>query len=725
MAEGTLSKSHLVFVFGPFTLDPDARRLVRGDKVVPLTAKAFDTLEALVESAGRTVTKDALLKQVWRDTFVQDDTLAQNISTIRRALGDAAETPKYVLTVPREGYRFVAPVEVGQGRPVVDVPVPVGEHAREHRSNATIQRRRWMVFYASGLASGLLLVLVAFGLRAALSRRRASDQLVPPLATFEVFEPEGAHFSSSGGAVALSPDGRYLAFIAADAAGRDQMWLRPLDSRESVRLPGTEDSSQPFWSADSRSIAFAAHGSLRRIAVPGGESVAICPLPGSVALAGSWSSQDMILFAVGGKGIFEVSASGGTARPVRIPNIETCADCLWPSFLPDGRRFLFTVASAAPNHGIYVGSLDGTPPIRIVEKVSSSTYTESGYLVYASGGALVARRFDAEHARVIGDPIPVADRVWTNPFTARAVFAVSQRGFLAYREPQATRLQWVTRNGSLASQSREAIHHSFTVGPDRRVLASELDPRLGTYDLAVYDTLWQRMNLTFNPGSELRPLWSEDGSAAVFAREQQGGWQLFQVRLDHPGDERPLLPQVSPDAVAPLSWNGDVLEYVTLRRGGPAQAWRIRPERKEARVLIADRAAQGADGRLSPDKKWLAHTINVEDSRVPHMAIHVRAWPNEAGETEVTRAGSVPRWKGDGSELFFIAPGGGLMAQHMDGGRIIGAAVPLFTTDALETSGLAGQAYDVAPDGRHFVVKVAARRPSIVVRSGWSTHLGR
>lgn len=439
----------------------------------------------------------------------------------------------------------------------------------------------------------------------------------------------------------------------------------------------------------------------------------------------------MILFAINGRGLFQVKASGGTATPVTVPGMEPCQDCLWPSFLPDARRFLFAVVSATSNRGIYVGSLEGAVPRRVIElgegragsvaDASSVSYIEAGYIFYASAGALVARRFDPVTGHAGTDVVQIADRVWYNEGTGRAVFSVSQTRVLAYREPLVSRLEWVSRKGATISTVPEGIYNSFTVARDGRVLASQLDALSGTYDLWLHDSTWAApRRLTFDPASDLRPLWAKDESAAVFARKGADGWQLYEVKLDRPGAERPLLPQPSASAVGAVSWDGEVLEYSTSGRSAePSRLWSVRPESAQQPVLIDQDKSNGVQGRVSPDGKWLAYTANETDSRVPNTALFVRRRDNAPGQWPIAPAGSAPHWRSDSRELFFMAPGARLMAQKIEEGGPLGPPVLLCTTEALATTGLAGQAYEAAPDGDRFLIKVAARRPSIIVMSDW------
>src|SRR4030095_14306008 len=103
---------NLLYKFGPYSLDVRERVLTREGGVVPLTPKAFETLFVLVRNSGHVVEKDDLMKEVWPDAFVETANLTQNIFALRRTLGESTAEPQYIETVPRRGYRFVAPVRM-------------------------------------------------------------------------------------------------------------------------------------------------------------------------------------------------------------------------------------------------------------------------------------------------------------------------------------------------------------------------------------------------------------------------------------------------------------------------------------------------------------------------------------------------------------------------------------------------------------------------------------
>jgi hypothetical protein len=192
------------------------------------------------------------------------------------------------------------------------------------------------------------------------------------------------------------------------------------------------------------------------------------------------------------------------------------------------------------------------------------------------------------------------------------------------------------------------------------------------------------------------------------------------VNVDRPGVERTLLREPGPQTVRPIFWKDDLLYYGAARSGADARIWTIRtnnPDRPEL-AASADPGAT-AQARIDPTGRWLAYTVNVTDTRDPRAAVFVRPWPSGQARSQIASEGSLPRWRADGGELFFLAPDGRLMAAPVQEDGAIGPPVPLCPTQALATSGLAGDSYDVAADGQRFLVKVPAHRPSIVVMSGW------
>ena len=200
------------------------------------------------------------------------------------------------------------------------------------------------------------------------SFRRQETASSPPVRFFVSLPPDLTLLGSQNTTMpAVSPDGRRVAFVAA-RGGVKQIWIRPLDALEAQPVFGTEDGSQMFWSPDSRSIGFSATGKLKIVEVPGGPVQTVCDTP--LLRGATWNRDGVILFGSLAGGIFKVPASGGPPAAVTKPDDSHGESAhRFPSFLPDGRRFLYV---AFPSSAIWIGSIDGSPATRLMTAASQA-----------------------------------------------------------------------------------------------------------------------------------------------------------------------------------------------------------------------------------------------------------------------------------------------------------------------------------------------------------------
>jgi Tol biopolymer transport system component len=299
-----------------------------------------------------------------------------------------------------------------------------------------------------------ILALVALAGLAVAAEHFRETPPEPAAVRFQIPAPENASFGDMG--LALSPDGRQLAFIATGADGRPMLWVRPLDSISAHALPGTEGATLlPFWSPDSRVIAFMVQGKVKKIEAAGGPPQTLCEVPGNV-IGGSWSRDGVVIFGTPSGGLFRVPQAGGT--PTRLtpsddPNGEF--GHLRPWFLPDGRHFLYFSRSVKQEVvGIYLATLDGKERRRLVATSQGGAYappaagSRNGHLMFLREGTLMALPLDARRFEPAGDPFPVAEQVGAR--LAMGFFSVSGNGVLAYRNGAAasrSQLVWFDRQG--------------------------------------------------------------------------------------------------------------------------------------------------------------------------------------------------------------------------------------------------------------------------------------
>src|SRR5262245_41602499 len=271
---------------------------------------------------------------------------------------------------------------------------------------------------------------------------------------FSIHPPEKSDFEH----IAVSPNGRYLAFTAA-TGGKYQLWVRALDSTEARPLAGTEGARQPFWSPDSRFIGFFADFRLKTIDCRGGPVEKLCDVRDPSG--GAWSRDGVILFG-DIVWLFRIPATGGKATPVTaLDNLRQEGSHYGPIFLPDGRHFIYGIESRQKEtRGIYLGSLDGTlkrkllddfTVIKYVAAAPGDTNGSAGWLFFGRDGALLARPFAASRLEFIGEPFPLLDKVGSDPISPiNLTFSASDNGVLVF-DPSLNRhhsqYRWVDRRG--------------------------------------------------------------------------------------------------------------------------------------------------------------------------------------------------------------------------------------------------------------------------------------
>jgi Tol biopolymer transport system component len=566
-------------------------------------------------------------------------------------------------------------------------------------------------------------VIAAIG--ALVVQRHPIEEQSRAFAEFTITEPEHRQFADSGGMLALSPNGEYLAFIALDPNGSPSLWLRPLGSTVARPLEGTEGASHPFWSPDSRTLAFFAERRLKAIDVASAVVRVIASLSSPRSLGATWSRTGQILFSVPDDGMYLVPASGGSPQRL-IPGPDSeCAACgTWPYFLPDGRQFLYTVAVANKSvSGIYVGEIGNPHGRRLLDAVSSSTYISPGFLSFARSGTLYLQRFDTRHLRLTGAPVAVAESVAYNTRTGRVLASTSDAGVIAFRRPFDTELVWVDRAGKPEGVAAPpATYLNFSIAPDgRRVAAARLDPRTGTSDVWVFDE-GREVRVTANPGWDRDPIWSEDGAYVVYSSQRGGGWRIYRRRATAVGPEELLLDTDTP--VTPLQvLRSTQIVYAAQRPTLPFDVWTL--ERRQATPLTRIGGSYPSDARLSPDEQWLAYGVPETMGGPWQQALYVSGRPFTENRRAISEAASTPRWRADGHELFYLAKDSSIVAIGIDPQRTPSesAGQALFRASDLARTGISGDVYDVTPDGQRFLLKREVGSSPIQIILNWDARI--
>jgi serine/threonine protein kinase len=518
---------------------------------------------------------------------------------------------------------------------------------------------------------------------------------------------------SPGSRLALSPDGASLAFVARDATGHVALWVRPLDSLTARPLPGTDDASAPFWSPDSRSLAFFSQRKLRRIDVAGGPVLPIseCRSPLGYNLPGTWSRDDVMLFTCQPGPILRVSATGGTPTAVTVPDVIAGEFHVLPSFLPDGRHFVYSALSAglAPG-GVYIGSIDSTGRTRVLEpaQATSARYAQ-GRLLLLRAASLFAQAFDVQHLSRVGEPVPIVEQVEMDSLVpGAAAFTVSETGVLAYQAAGVStpsRLVWVDRGGKRLDVVGDPLRYStVNLSPDGSQAAFSVTEAGQVNDVWIVDLRTGRRNrVTFDRvASATNGIWSHDGSRIAYDSARNGQAGFYEKASTGAGTESLLYATRIVGILTSWSPDGRSLLYTTGTAATAADIWILPLAGNRQPSPFLQTAATEGRGQFSPDGQWIAYSSN--DGRTSNE-VYVVPFPGPGGKWQVSTAGGDwPRWRRDGKEIFFISHDKLTAASiSTGGGRVeVGAVTPLFDFPGPHSVG--GWDYDVAPDGQRFLV---------------------
>jgi Tol biopolymer transport system component len=523
---------------------------------------------------------------------------------------------------------------------------------------------------------------------------------------------------------ALSPDGRLIVF-SASVDGASHFRLRSLATTTARPLAGTEGARYPFWSPDGRSVGFMAGNALKRLDLGGGAPQTLAPVTSGGGA--TWSADGVIVFAPITRGtLMRVSAAGSVVAAVTTLGQGQIAH-LWPQFLPDGRRFLFTALGAPDATGIYLGTLDGSAPIRLTPNDSAGMYLPEGaggagpfrgggWLLWVRGGTLVAQRLDVAKGELTGEPVTVADGVTVPPAGSAAV-SVAATGLVAYRTGTGgqRQLTWLDRSGAARGTVGDpdaTLAHPHVSPDGRRVIVSRGGE--GNRDLWLLDGAGTS-RFTFDAAPETHPVWSPDGTRIVFRSNRTGADDLYQKLASGAGVEERLV--ASNQVKTPESWSADgrFLLYRSIDPQTSLDLWVVPMVGDRTPSVFLKTPFREGYGAFSPDGRWVAYESN-ESGR---NEIYVRPFVPPAaagtpptlagGQWQVSSAGGIyPRWRLDGKELYYLNPAGAMMATPITvtGATLApGAPMVLFPTrifgggeDAAQ-----GRQYDVASNGRFLI----------------------
>jgi serine/threonine protein kinase len=557
---------------------------------------------------------------------------------------------------------------------------------------------------ALAVATALILAWAPWRQSSEATRAMRLSFAVPPNLAFNDAQPDSA---------VISPDGQKIAFTATSADGKWQLWVRSLDSSDARLLPGTDDPLEPFWSPDSKSIAFGSQGKLKRVDLVGGSAQVLCDA--ARMTGGAWSTKGVILFGSDyGSVLFQVPATGGEPKPVTVrDNARGDFGHTTPSFLPDANHFLFRISVNSNPQGVWIGSLDSPEVKQILTDNTSAIYASPGYLIFARNLALMAQAFDADSLRLKGEAIPIIPQAITDA-RGPGRYSVSDNGILVWQSnwKREYQLLWFDREGkqvgSVGPVMEVTSGQEPHLSPDGKRLVIKRDSNIWVIDLARDTGI--RLTSVF---SQL-PLWTPDGSHIIFqsSTNEIGKRGIVQKAANGLGELELLLNGVN----FPAEMSPDGRFILFDRRGVRTQldVWVLPLFGDGKEFPLLNSAFDEREPQLSSDGRWLAYCSDESGS----YEIYVRPFSadGKVGDDKrrvSTNGGFQPKWRVGGQELFYVTGDGQMMSVPV---KASGAGIEFGTPHALFKTRLFGQQailheFDVTPDGQRFLVGTLIGEP--------------
>ena len=673
--------------FGPFAFDRQSRLLWRDGAEIALPPRVLGVLEVLIDRPGQVVARQDLLDGVWKDAFVTDTSLAEAVSFLRQALGDDPQAPRYIQTVHRRGYRFLAPLtETRSLTPDgLDRSLTPNQHFAVSSGARVVSATVKPSIALELLPWSVAVVSAALALSAVWQVARLPAPEAPLVARFDVRPADGTSFDRRAPSLAVSPDGRIVAWSACEAtAGTCALYVRPVDRPDAARLPGTEGGASPFFSPDGRWIGFFADGKLKKIATSGGSPSILADAPAPRGAA--WGPDGRIAFAgVPAGGLSLVSDQGGAVTTLTRPRIDRGEiRHLYPSWLPGGSGLLFTSASSpvadAPGD-LEVVPIGSASPRILRGGVTHAAAAGPGYVLISSGSDLQAATFDERTLTLTGGGDSVLSSVTSRDGGGITQFAVSAGGTLAaIRAAPPGRAAWTDRGDADAGPIGRLT--SIAVSPDSRRAAGVIADS-NSSDIWIADLATGALTRVTYGGINASPAWSADGQRVFFATRAAG---VFGIASRGIADRGVVQPIARADAhLFPSSVAADGRLAVTTTLPGGRTAVGIIPAGGGATelVLVNDGPFDQAAPAFSPDGRWLA----LESDESGRTEIVLRNLADGRRVAVSTDGGARPRWSADGHAVYF------------DGGRRLMRSVDAQTPDVVFDAARA-RVLAVTPSGR-------------------------
>jgi len=729
-------------IFGPFAFDEASGELRKHGVRLRLHGQPLQILADLIRQPARVVTREEFQQQLWKGSTSGDFDHGLNaaMNRLRQVLGDSAERPLYIETVPGRGYRFIAPLQEALPKAVLEmVPGPAARETEtaallpalgeaqiptealadappKGNSRAADASRRSILLCAA--AAGVLAIVAAMGWWTAWRSTRPVDH---PLMRLSVdLGPDAV--AGVNITAAISPDGTRLAFPAHGPDGQRQLATRLLDQSQATLLSGTGGAADPFFSPDGQWIGFFADGKMKKVSVRGGAVIILCDAADGRGAA--WGDDGNIIATLDantGIGLSRVADKGGTPQALTKPGETGEATHRWPQMLPRSEAVLFMGNQTASNYddaNIEVLSLK-TGEVKVVQRGGYfGRYLPGGYLVYINQRTLFGVPFDLERLEVRGTPTPLLEDVAGRSETGGGQFDFSRNGTFVYLSGNSSSGTWTLALLDSAGKTQPLLtapgfHYDPRLSPDGKRLAFSNNTDIQIHDWGRGTTT--RLSFT-SQATNFRPVWTPDGKHIIF--ESQGINNFSLQWMGAIGAGEPLRLLESKNWLAPRSFSPDGKRLAFSERNAQTgmDLWTLSLDTSDPEhpnpgkpELFLGTPFDERDPAFSPDGRWIAYSSNESG----HDEVFVRPFPaggpSGSGKWRIsTGGGQYPIWSRAGQELFYEGLDKRIMAAAytVKGGSFAAGKPSPWSTAQPSAFVPPDWGLDLAPDGKRFVVAV-------------------
>ncbi len=611
--------------------------------------------------------------------------------------------------------------DIGDARLALDHAISGHEWAGAASQSVSARRRAALVRVAIATAAAIALIAGTW-----LAATRLAPSPLPPGAQVRLSIPSRTTAYAQASGSVLSPDGRSIVFVArSPGADQGSLWVRSLDSFEARPLAETAGADGPFWSWDSRFLAFHADGKLWSVDVAqGGSRRLIAAEPGNVGA--TWGPRGDIILSGGvpEARLLKIPAGGGTPEPITTLDPAKFERLhAWPRFLPDGERYLFVEVCFNPDEEVrigrlYMGRLGSSERTLIANIISPVWYVEPGYLIYVDDGAVKAAPIDLESTQITGQAATIADGAFFFKAFGATSVSVANNGAIAFEPPgEDEELAWFDERGTrLGSIGPNGSFGLPRISPDgSRIAVGVIDKRTSASDLWLFGTgRATSSRLTSDARWEGGPVWSRDGATLYFSWDRSDAPWIYSISADGSGPIQDVYGKGSAGSVwftQDVSPNGETLlvsgsvdrlgrelRLVPLTGQGEAVPFRSAPPDEFA-------------GRFSPDGKWIAYASNESEKSEVYLA----PCPGPGPKVQLSEGGGQrPIWSRAGDRLYYLreASGNGsgasttsaIMAVDIEKPESFQSPPP---PRVLFESAERIDDFDVAPDGKRFLLHLS------------------